>query len=98
MSKQNIISELTGEKTFTYAGRLVRTVREIKGLKQVTMGVVGLSDEDQEYNIEGEWERLDCDIIIIPKKKYRLINPDAKNARLDQVMFLLGKEKSWREI
>jgi hypothetical protein len=98
LSKQNIISELTGEKTFTYAGRLVRTVRQINGLNQVMMAVIGLSDEDQEYNIEGEWERLDCDIFIIPRKKYRLVDSDAKNARLDQVMGLLGEEKSWREV
>ena len=99
MSKQNIISELMNEKTFTYAGRLVRTVRQINGINQVMMGVIGLSEEDQEYNIDGEWERLDCDIIIIPRKKYRLVeNSILKNGRIDHLIQSLGEEKRWKEV
>ena len=96
MSKSKLIAESLGvDKAFHYEGRLVRTVRNIEGINQVAMGVIGLSEEDQEY-LGGQWERMDCEIIIIPKKKYSPSNL-VKNLRIDQCMQMLNKDEEWEE-
>jgi len=92
---QNAATLLGVDKVFSYQARLVRCVRKVKGMNQVTMGVVGLSSDDQDYNEKGEWERMDCDVIIVPHKKY--FPKEDRSSRIDQIMFALSDDNRWTE-
>jgi len=89
------IKEVFGnDKIQTYQARMVRTVRDTEdpNLKQVTMGVIGIS-KDEHKKID-DWERLDCDIIIIPRQAYK--NNGIQGMRIDSVMQTLSKDEVWK--
>lgn len=97
MEKSEIAASLLGvEKAFVYQGRIARTVRDIGDMNQVAISGVLVSPEDQEYNDEGRWERIDCDIIIVPKKRYTI--EKERGLRLDQVAMVLSDDSYWKEI
>lgn len=79
----------------TYQARLVRCVRDTSdpNLKQITMGVIGISkDPHDETN---DWERLDCDIIIIPRQAYKG-SDGIDTMRLDQAVMSLSDDDRWK--
>jgi hypothetical protein len=78
----------------TYQARMVRTIRDTKDptLKQITMGVVGVSRDPHEPI--HDWERLDCDIIVIPRQAYKN-NDGLDNMRIDQAMQTLSNDERW---
>lgn len=91
----NGLKELFGnDEIQTYQARMVRTLRDTTdpNLKQITMGVVGISKDPHEPI--NDWERLDCDIIIIPRQAYKS-NDGMNNMRLDQAIQTLGNDERW---
>ena len=102
-----INSEQTGEilgedKVVGFQARIVYCVRENiqgSGLNQIMLGGVGLTPETIDYNEDGHWEMMECDVIIIPKnRKVIKGNSIVKNGRIDQVMLNLSNDKDWEEI
>lgn len=96
----DILKAILGtDKILTYQARLVRTIRAShNGMKQTTMGVIAISKEEQDELGNGlDWERMDCDIIIIPRKQFSCPE-NLKNARLDQATMGLANDKAWKEI
>lgn len=89
------LKELLGNNDIqTYQARMVRTLRDTPdpNLKQITMGVVGISKD--KHDPINDWERLDCDIIIIPRQAYKS-NDGIDNMRLDQAIQTLGNDERW---
>lgn len=85
-------------KAFSYQARLVRCVRDMNGMNQVTIGAIGVSPDPQDENEKGDWERWDCDIIIVPRKKFSISEKAVKGMRVDQVMQTLSDDTQWKEV
>ena len=60
------------------------------------VGGVVLSPEKQD-DISNEWELVDCDVIIVPKKVQVPNTGWGKNARIDQMIMGIGDDKNWKD-
>lgn len=81
-----------------YQARMVRTLRDTgdPNLKQIAMGVIGISKDDKNDTPDG-WERLDCDIIVIPRKRYVAAHDNGLDKmRIDQAMQYLSDDDKWK--
>lgn len=98
MSTDDLKNLLGADNILIYQARLVRTIRDSQnGMKQTTMGVVAISKAEQNELGDGQnWERMDCDIIIIPRKQFDCTDK-IKNARLDQATMSLSDDEAWKE-
>ena len=84
---------------YRFQARLAITgPRDTFGLDQFVIAGPIIGHPNQSSLTESEdWEMIECDIIIIPKKIHRKINPTYKNARLDQVALMVSNDKDWSE-
>jgi hypothetical protein len=86
-------------KKYSFHARLAITgPRDAFGLDQFIIGGPIIAHPEQDSLVKsGEWEMLECEIIIIPKKIHRKINPAFKNIRLDHAAQLVSSDKDWSE-
>lgn len=93
------IAEMLGEdEVIKLQSRFAFTVREKMNAFQITMAGVAVSViDDLNYNKEGMWERLDCDLLVIPKAKYILKSDSSlRSAKLDILAMSMDKPEHWK--
>ena len=97
-TRSQIVSELlSAPGARVYAGKFVRTNLGVKGgFNRLMVGGVVLSPEKQD-DISNEWELVDCDVIIVPKKVQVPNIGWGKNARIDQMIMGIGDDKNWKD-
>ena len=81
---------------FIYQGRIaICSPRDIgDGFKQHGISAVLIAPEGQPLLCDsGDWENIQCEIIIRPLKKLGKLK--IKNARMDHAALQLGNDKAW---
>lgn len=73
--------------------------RDKMNLDQFAISGVLLGHPNQEKlsTSDDNWNMVECEVIITPKKIHKGIKEQYKNCRLDQVAQLVGDEDYWTE-
>jgi hypothetical protein len=65
--------------------------------KRYIVGGALIGHADMPVTKSGNWEMIECEVIIKPTKIYRKCKDSLKNARVDHMAQSLGDLKNWSE-